>query len=410
MKPVSLFIFFSVLFFTGYASVDKKEVRLTITGTDSIALADQTIVYLDYGTTPAFISLEDSRKQFNQANQVPQIFSFTSDGVPCLINGYGPFNNSVSMGIGIRVDSAGDFNITANIISQLDPTSIVRLEDRQLGTFFDLRQGSYSFHADSGGFNYNRFALHISYPPAINPVDAGCDNLNGGIAVMEDSTINWSSTLLYDSTGTLVGNMVDVTGPFTYSGLAEGKYALVFNYGLYSATKMVPVKGHHISVAFTVSVDNPGVGQPVQFFANVTNATQYQWDFSDGTSVTGIANPVVTFYESGTIVAVLTAYNTYGCLDSTTVTFTVGTPSGISSVKAVAPHIYANNNYVVIETNGAAGSTLYTINNMLGQSVASGSFETAEYRVSMGSLPDGVYVASVSVSGHHYSQKLYLHR
>jgi hypothetical protein len=108
---------------------------------------DETTIYLDYGTTALYNWQEDAKKIFNSSPLVPQIYSLTSDNQACFINGFGPFLNTTIITLGVKTDSAGSFRISASQIDKFDPTSIIRLEDRELGLVSRPAPGQLQFFA-----------------------------------------------------------------------------------------------------------------------------------------------------------------------------------------------------------------------------------------------------------------------
>lgn len=66
------------------------------------------------------------------------------------------------------------------------------------------------------------------------------------------------------------------------------------------------------TVDFTVSTDMPSVGQEISFENTSENATQYIWNFGDGTTSTD-ENPTHVYTETGTYPVTLSAVNEEGC-------------------------------------------------------------------------------------------------
>lgn len=68
------------------------------------------------------------------------------------------------------------------------------------------------------------------------------------------------------------------------------------------------------------------IGEEVWFTNESYNATDFEWDFGDGTW-TDVANPIHAFNASGTYEVVLTAYSRKGVTDQAAITITVLTPT-----------------------------------------------------------------------------------
>jgi hypothetical protein len=128
-------------------------IRLTLTnGTHT----DETAVFFnDLADNGA--DIYDSEKQMAPA-EVPQLWS-NVDGTRMAINGiHGP-QTQPTVPLGIRVQTAGEYTITA---TELDLPVGAWLEDITTGAFQSLdNEPSYAFSSEGGTFN-GRFVLHFS--------------------------------------------------------------------------------------------------------------------------------------------------------------------------------------------------------------------------------------------------------
>jgi hypothetical protein len=235
MKSIFTFLFSLFIIFS-YAAPGKKQVRLQLTHVSS-QLKDVTNTFVDQGSSPAYNWVDDVQKVFSAQIQVPQLYSLTSDTIPCLTNSYGAFTNTVTIALGVKVDSAGNYTLGATLLDNIDPTSIVRLRDKQFGTFHDLRQGAYTFEMNQGQQTDSRFELQITYPTQISTVDALCNDNEGAINLVQDNAISWTACQLYDESNTLVAALNNVTGAINFTNLPSGDYSVAFILGSYVATK-----------------------------------------------------------------------------------------------------------------------------------------------------------------------------
>jgi PKD repeat protein len=373
----------------------KKTLALRITNVQTSVL-DETTIYLDYGTTALYNWQEDAKKIFNSSPFVPQIYSLTSDNQACFINGFGPFLNTTVITLGVKTDSAGSFRISASQIDKFDPTSIIRLEDRELSLFHDLRQGNYSFSLSSAQNNQSRFFVHISYPIQIFNTDAGCLNNDGVFQLQQDTSVKWSQCLLYNSSNNLVASQNNVTGNFSFSNLAEGNYLIAFVYGAYVATISRSLEGNAIMLNSIAVPAQTQANQTVSFFTTGTNIDDYLWLFGDGSTITGIANPEYSYLDPGTYTVTVTATNNFGCQQTDTLTITVEEPSAISNYTTNKLSFYvAENNLLMSMGLDESMNYNYTIYSLNGQSILSGQWSNAS-PVSVAGLSKGVYVAAVS--------------
>ena len=95
--------------------------------------------------------------------------------------------------------------------------------------------------------------------------------------------------------------------------MSEGDYSVDFIYGNYSATKPIHMSGNSIKATISAPTQIGYVNQEMNFFSSTHNATNSEWNFGDGTIITGISNPSYAYPESGSFEVVLTCTNSFGC-------------------------------------------------------------------------------------------------
>ncbi|MBL7778025.1 MAG: T9SS type A sorting domain-containing protein [Chitinophagales bacterium] len=374
-----------------FAAAGKKEVKIGIINLSSSAY-DLTTIYLDYGTSPAYFNLEDAYKVFNPSPVVPQIYSLTTDSVECQNNGYGPFVSTAVIPLGFEVDSGGNYQIFCNLLDNIDPTSIVRLEDKFTGNFYDLRQGTFSFTVSHSTKNNSRFVLHISLPPLVSTTDATCSNNDGVIQINQDPSIAWNVCQLYDTTNTLVGSYNNVTGNFQFLGLPEGRYTIVYLYNTYVATQSIELNGFYVTNHIGASKVTATVGELVQFFSLTVNATQFFWDFGDGSQIYGIAFPQFNYMAPGNYMVVMRAFNQQGCEAYDTLFITIIEATGVSDVLALSATVYCNESEIIIK-HLPEGNTQIQLFSTTGQLVhEQESKGAATTQISSSFLPKGIYL------------------
>jgi hypothetical protein len=399
-----LLVFLSSLVFAG---AGKKQVKLIVQN-NATGFSDETTVYLDYGTSSAYNFQEDAPKTFNPSNNVPQIYTLTSDSVACLINGYGAFVTAVQIGVGIKTDTSGVFSIFPSLLDNFDNASIIRLEDKVTGNFHDLRGNAYQFTSAQGQLIAGRFVLHISYAPIISTSDADCNNWGGSIEVVQDSSITWNSCNVYDSVGFLMASYPGVTGVFTFSYLPEGNYNVRFVYNDYIVYKQVYVKGHRIGVNITASTYYALVGQVIQLFSSVSNASYFMWSFSDGTIITGVTNPDISFYSPGVYTVILKCSNANGCEASDTIIITIAEPTGITEEEENSISVFSQRGSISITSLPAESSYRWQVVNLLGAVVSEGATSGTSQIISLANQPKGIYLVTLSKQGMRLTKKVTL--
>lgn len=162
-----------------------------------------------------------------------------------------------------------------------------------------------------------------------------------------------------------------------------------------------------LSAGFTTNTDTvvlSGLGN-VELTNNSTNATEYIWDFGDGTGTYPTVNPIHVYTSPGTYTISLTAIN-YNCTTTTTqsiivVEFGVGIGE-ILSDDGFTVYPNPNTGLFTVELELSDASDLQIeLNNVLGQRVYQNSLEQRSYwrkDFDMSSYVKGVYLLRIATS------------
>jgi len=117
---------------------------------------DETMIHFNENAGVEHDGQFDAYKRISESNpELPQIFSYTPQGVKLGINGM-PQTNMVP--VGFTAGESGEFTISAK---ETGDFSTVILEDVLLGTQTDLLSNSYTFNFVPGDIE-NRFILHFT--------------------------------------------------------------------------------------------------------------------------------------------------------------------------------------------------------------------------------------------------------
>jgi PKD repeat protein len=392
---------------TIFAAVDKKQVNLRVqTATGNI---DEAAVYTDQGISLGFVAVEDAEKVFNAVAGVPNIYTLSNDNYALSSNGFGDFTNTLEVAIGLDVDADGDYTITAPTIDNYDGTSIIRLEDRTLGVFTDLRGGGYTTTIGAADPIEGRFYLHISKAATLTAAAAGCANNDGIISVTQDNTITWDASQVYDSNNNLVADLSNVTGQYDFNSLPEGDYTVVFGLGVYSAQKQIHVEGHQVVSDIIVTDPNALTGEDIFFQSQSVNANSFEWTFGDGSNITGIANPSYAFYTPGTYDVELKATNIYGCEALSNATVYISVASAINdNFDANKVVVLTQGKNLSINTNATADNTTFKLFNLIGEEVYTQPMNSSTFKGSFSELHNGYYIVSLSNGTNKFTKKILL--
>lgn len=409
MKSLLLTLSFALLASTSFATQDKKQVKIRLQAQSGHL--DEATIYFDQSINSSYNSQEDAQKQFSNVAGVPTVFSPSIDNVPCSINGFGTLSSTEVVALGYDVDADGQYTISASQLFNFDPTSIIRLEDKQTNTFHDLRAGSYSANLLATDPATGRFFVHVSFPTQVMSSNAGCLNDDGKIMVAQDNSIAWTLCNLYDEFNQQVATYSNINGNFDFSNLPAGNYYMVFVYGSYTATKNLELKGNSIVADVDVSTQNAFTFEEIDFRAIAMNSSQYRWEFGDGSLITGVANPSFYYFEPGVYEVKLIASNQYGCSDNASVIINVeeNIASSVEDQPATTSSIVSWGSTVTVNVEGVInGHNELLIYNLNGALVYTSSITEKTTEVNLSNLPIGYYIAAVKAGSIVNTKKIFI--
>ncbi len=392
-----------------FASQNKAQVVVRIQAQSGNI--DEAALYFDQGIVSTYASQEDAQKVYSGVAGVPVIYSLTSDQVDCSINGYGPVSATQVVELGYDVDVDGYYDISAPVLDNVDPTSIVRLEDRLLGTYTDLRMSKYNVYLQDTDPSTGRFFVHVSTPVQVAVTNAGCANNDGTLQVTQDNSVAWTACKLFDAFNNEVAGYNNITGQFNFNALGAGDYYMLYVFGNYSTTKTFRVTGHYVVANITASAVNVEVYEPITFHASASNSSIYSWDFGDGTLITGVANPTINYYEPGEYLVNLICANDFGCTDNAqmTITVTSATISGVNEQTKNNAKVFAAGRNITVSFNDVTpDNAKVQVYSLIGQSVYSSAINSQRETFSLNDQPAGYYLVSVKNAGAVTTKRVFL--
>lgn len=406
------FLTFTLLFLgisvSAFASKDKKTVKIRIQS--PYGSLDETAVYFDQGVSPDYTYQEDAQKVISNVAGVPVMYTLTADNIQCSINGYNTLSTTQIVPVGVKVNVSGRYTITCSLLDNFDPTSIVTLEDRKLGTSTDLRTNFYQAQIDTADATDGRFFIRASFPSTYSSTVAGCTNDDANISVTTDPVITWDSYKLYNANNDSIGSYTNVNSTVTFSGLGEGEYHLVRTYGAYAATQDFHVPGTHIIASIGATALQVSTYENITFSALAINANHFAWDFGDGTLITGVANPDLAYYEPGTYTVTLHSSNDAGCSADAQVQVIVSqsVSTGIKDEAAKEVIVSATGKSVNVTLPEVNNSALLQVYNLIGQSVYNAPITAQRTTVNFDEHPMGYYLVSVKSNEKVSTKRVYI--
>jgi PKD domain/Secretion system C-terminal sorting domain len=405
-KAAAITGFILALAFSTNAATTQLQMQLEVVDAANNQM-DLAFIYFAPGTGTTYRYPEDQQKNMDTVMDIPQLYSFSSDSIACYSNGYGDFSSTAVIPLGLNVPSDTTYVLSLAGMNNFDGATLVLLEDRQTGTFTNLRTGSYTLHVYQAGAINNRLYLHVTIPPALVTTASGCANNNGLVSVEQDSSVLWTSCTLFDVNGQPVKSYYSATGNFNFSGLPQGDYNVIFLYNGYQSSKPVQVNGHHIEVNMTASDLSAAVGQAVDFYTNALNVDAYTWQFGDSTVEAGVANPTYTYTHAGNYVVTLTASNAYGCEATATLNMDIGVATGLANINPNPITMINDDKTLKIGiANVIDNNYSYELYNTAGQLLGTGPVSSRNFDINLSGLAAGVYMISVKWNAGTYTKKI----
>jgi hypothetical protein len=129
---------------------------------DKDSSRDQVVFYFQDGASQDFNPEFDALKMKSMEASAPSLYSIGQDG-DLSINALSPQETEYALPLGFRSNKTGKNSISLNKES-LDAKWFVYLEDKHLGSFFDLKKDDYVFN-HTGSNTDSRFVLHFTQSP-----------------------------------------------------------------------------------------------------------------------------------------------------------------------------------------------------------------------------------------------------
>jgi PKD repeat protein len=314
---------------------------------DFNGVKDITRVEFNSSATAGFDGEYDANKYDGDQGR-PTLYSHSSS-MWYSINVQPKLTQVTTVPVGLRPEASGTMTISPQGISSFDPTTYIILEDKKTNIFHDLRAGAYTFTTDVSD-NQERFVLHFTPPMQVAIAEASC-TVKGSIKLTQPGTANWNYVITNNQNTVISSGVINQNNAVMVNAVA-GVYTVTLNDNNgYSVVKTLQIGGDNaVTADFTASATVAPVNGNITFANNTPNATDFTWEFSDGTIITGVQNPTYAFSEPGNYAVTLTVINSDGCTSSVTKTITVTTSTGLSSLIANRGiGMWSNENVVYVD-------------------------------------------------------------
>lgn len=401
-------------FFNGYNSVPDM-IRMEVEGNGS---ASEMVVYFDASSIDAYNSNYDSRTVFAPVAGVPTIYS-TVENNNLAINVMGQLNLDKVVPMGVKIQTAGTYNLVATDMTSFAPSVIAYLEDTQAGTMTNLRTNpSYSVSLPVGEIN-NRFFLHFHPAVELNAINETCAG-NDGKLIINYPTSNTVNVVIKDANGNVINAQNNLTGLVTINNLVAGNYVAEMTFGVapntYTTSDYFTVAGGnavYANLSASATTVDMNANTTVNFTATAQGATSFNWNFGDGTVVTnGAANMSHTFAQVGTYNVTFEASNGI-CNTVATTTVEVTNATGLVAIANSNLQVIGAGSKVTVRFgNKMEGTGNIEVINMLGEVVAhlDNVSMKGTREIEMSSIAAGQYMVKITNNSKLYTEKVYLSR
>ena len=401
-------------YFSGYNSVPDL-MRMEVQGN---GFTNEMVIYYDAVGADAFNEIQDAKQMMSPVAGVPNIYSFVENN-KVAINVMGQLNLDKVVPVGVKIQTAGTYNLVATDMTSFAPSVVAYLEDTQAGTMTNLRTNpSYSVTLAEGEIN-NRFFLHFHPAVELNAVNETCAG-NDGKLMINYPTTNTVNIVVKDANGNVVSTQNNVSGSVAINNLVAGNYVAEMTFGVapntYTTSDYFTVAGGNAVFAnLSASANSVDMASntTVNFTATAQGATSFNWNFGDGTVITnGPANIAHTFAQAGTYNVTFEASNGI-CNTVATTTVEVTNATGLTAIANSNLQVIGVGSKVTVRFgNNFEGTGNIEVINMLGEVVAhlDNVSMKGTREIEMSSIAAGQYMVKITNNNQLHTEKVYLSR
>lgn len=261
--------------------------RINVIGGTSL---DEMIVYFDDDATDQYDEQFDALKMISGNPGVPNIYTKIDNG-DYSINVLGPFKKDIEVPVSLNITQNGSYLISVVEMTDFEPTTMIYLEDRLNGKFYNLRlQDKITFQFISSVIA-NRFFLHFDLPSHTSISGESCRMNDGTVNFYNPSENPWDLKLLSEDGLTIIKEASTVSGKLRLTGISGGDYMLNMLKRADGFSYSLPVhvpSGIPIISDFTCPSGKIRAGQNLSFSANQQGlGLIYSWDMGDGNILSG---------------------------------------------------------------------------------------------------------------------------
>ncbi|PCI92671.1 MAG: hypothetical protein COB15_17395 [Flavobacteriales bacterium] len=309
-------------------------------------------------------------------------------------------DQEINIPIKILTGVSGIHAINIDNVSDFSNGNCLILEDLITGTIYDLNTDSSFTTYIYDTTTTAQFLLHIGAPIEISSTDISCSNSSDAkiIYTKNSSTpfdITWKNglgTIIASNTNIFTDSITNITaGTYTI----ETTDAVCGNsIETVEITSPNPVTSYFTTVSDTFYLNNGG---NISFNNMSVNATDYFWEFGDGTNSI-VQSPIHNYTLAGDyLVSLRSSINPTCYADYSRLITLVGNATGIEYSPATKEiNAWIANDILTIDLSNKQYDFI-NIRNVLGQEIYSLSNpSTAKIDVNVGSFSSGVFIITLN--------------
>ncbi len=300
---------------------------------NSVGTAVNTVVAFSETSSDQFVGGEDSPRMPGTTGF--DIYS-KLDNQDLVIQMFSPLQATRIVDLGTSMTTNGEYTISMTEYVDFDPSTRVFLEDRATGTFQGLNSNpNYTFTTDPS-FQGVRFRLHFMAPVNMASSSTCVGETNGKLIVSNSNMAYPMTAVLKNNNGETVSNSGQFVGEHIFQNLSSGSYTVDMSYvdgSVFSLSSNIGVSGVLSPASFIASSNTVQLADAIiEFAATAPGATEFIWNFGDGTIETTSATPVHAYMQPGIYTVTLTALSGGCSSTATSVVSVTDNTTGIANV------------------------------------------------------------------------------
>ncbi len=316
----------------------------------------------------------DAGKMISVNTSLPNISSITN-GIDFSINQMPA--QEIDVPIKILTGVSGIHTIEIENVTAFSNSACLILEDLFTGAIYDLNAiTTFTTYIYDTTTVTARFLLHIGAPFSVNTTDVSCDGMTDAKIVYSKNSSTPFGITWKNSSGNIISSNTNIYTD-SITNIAAGTYSIETTdavCGNSIETAVVgspsPITSYFTTANDTIYLNNGG---NVAFTNQSINATDYLWDFNDGT-YSMVHSPFHNYTQAGDYLVNLKASINANCFESYSHFITVvGNATGIDkNIKNGLVNAWinsdvltvdlANNKYDFIEVRNVLGQIIYSEN------------------------------------------------